>query len=394
MDAKSTPEERRASLERFRAVGQTFADGIASFRDRISTTTSPPNANVPAAPGVGMASENQGGNSQPANETSIENDDNADPQPIQRDVERLQNILFATERRVEAAAREIDILRAENRSLANSHERATRALESVRKEHDTALARASEERGLSDRSSSEIARLRGEVAELERELKRRDDALAVSESRACEDRKRASALERVSMSLRRRVAIAEENFTDASKVQEAIVARESAESNLVEARADAERWRARATAVDSLRDRATRAEQGERDMRQRGAILEREISSRDALIKQGLAERKKLKEFMVKYEQQLDAKDKKVDKLRSLVRNYQTALGRKDNLSDPEFSESGSARSLTWDKDIVAGDNVGAQVCNAYYHHLGYCRSYIYGVRCTFVFTDRAMCMI
>lgn len=363
MDAKSTPEERRASIERFRAVGQTFADGIASFRDRMTTTTRAEHANTPLSPGEGEAISPAPGAAQSACEHGDEDTHgmNESPPPLKKDMERLQNILFATERRVEMANNEVESVRAQHRALASSHERATKALDTLRAEHDGAVSRMRDACERGERATGEMARLRGEVLELERALHSRDDKLHQAERRATTDRNRAAALETVSMSLRRRVAISEEKMVDARTVHDAAVAREHAESELVAAKGETERWRARASATDTVRDRAGRAELAEHDLRKRVSLLEREISSRDVLLKQGLGERKKLKEFMSKYERELDEKDATIAKLRATIASRRRPLTRKDAVSEREVSENGSTRSTTWEKNVSATQTLGTQ---------------------------------
>lgn len=386
-----TQDNHRDSIEQLRAVGQTFVDGLSALRDRVSATTITDSSSETGAqnkPGNSM-SGNSDAVSPMAAETipqesgdahekdqermvssrelpapspgpSISSSPSRSPAELQREVDRLQNMLFATERKLEARAAECTDLKATAGRLGSRHERDMRQLETLRSEVRTARETGDIERERAERAVAEAARLRTELVDVERELARQTAECDELRRVSLGQKQKIAGLERVMMGLRRRVAMADGQVEAAKRAESAVAARHAAESALVEARAQLERFRARVVAVDSLRERATAAEHSERELRDKVALLEREIESKDAVVRQDLAERRKLNEFMIRYEKQLEEKEATISSLRRQLRQLrvpETDLletrwddGRA-NASLP-LSETGSARSLTWDNGV------------------------------------------
>lgn len=237
-----------------------------------------------------------------------------------KDIERLSSLLEASEARGDAAQEEAGRLRAENNSLSEAVERSARLLNSLRTEYDRLRAETAEKVGHGSAALSETVRLRSHVVEIERELQRVMSRAEDASRCYVVEKQKAEALERVCMGLRRRVAIAEEKAQDEKKLQEALMARELAEAQLVEAKVEAERWRARSSAADITRERAETAERLERAQRDKIAALERELDSRESLLRQGMQEGNKLKKYMANYEKELEEKEMSIVRLRGLIK--------------------------------------------------------------------------
>lgn len=238
-----------------------------------------------------------------------------------KDVERLSSLLTASDVRGFAAHDEALRLRTENRSLSEAVERSTRLLNSLRTEYDRLRAETAEKVGEGSSALSERVRLRSHLVEIERELERVNSRAEDAARSYVTEKKKTEALERVCMGLRRRVAIAEEKAQDEKKLQEALMAREAAESQLIESKVEAERWRARSSAADISRERAETAERLEREQRDKVAALGREVTSRESLLRQGLQERHKLKKYMANYEKELEEKEMTIVKLRGVIKH-------------------------------------------------------------------------
>lgn len=362
-------EPRRPSLERLRSVGQSFANNFVALGERVSSISaraanplfdpdkSPPPDSIFASsfqsttdqakpqpqPELQRPPQTQrqlqlelqqqqaqtppqqpafGATAPPLLETGVlDLDSNPSAVELEREVERLRNILFATERRLEALQNEASTLRATNRSLATSNERTNRSLEALRREFDANRNALDDNQRRVHAADAEVARLRADGIELDRETKRARESADEAARNAAEERARAAALERVMMGLRRRVAVAEERGVSADRLHDAVVAREKSEAALVDARAEAERQRARAVGIDVVKERALVAERAERSLREKVVVLRRDVDSRDELLKQAAAERAKFREFMATYEKTIIEKDAKLSKLRRIIRN-------------------------------------------------------------------------
>lgn len=387
----NTRDDHRDSIEQLRAVGQTFVDGLSALRDRVSATTitdSTSETGVQDEPANSM-NGNSGAVSPTTAETiprednranergqgeTISNRDLSTPsrapsassspsrsaEELQREVDRLQNMLFATERKLEARVAECTDLRATVGRHNSRHERDMRQLEMLRREVRAARETGDIEHERAERAVAEAARLRTELVDVEQELARQMSESEELRRAALGQKQKIAGLERVMMGLRRRVAMADGHVDAAKRAESAIAARHAAESALVEARAQLERFRARAVAVDSLRERAAAAEHNERELRDKISLVEREIESKDAVVRQGLAERRKLNEFMIRYEKQLEEKEATISGLRRQLRQIQ-ACGTdliETRLDDGRantglaLSETSSAPSMTWDNDV------------------------------------------
>lgn len=385
------PDKHRDSIEQLRAVGQTFVDGLSALRDRVSATTvtdsssesgaqkdsgNSMSGNSDAVPPMGaetipqesgdahekdqerMASSRE--LSAPSPGTARSSSSFCSPEELQREVDRLQNMLFATERKLEARSAECTDLKATAGRLGSRHERDMRQLETLRSEVRTARETGDIERERAERAVAEAARLRTELVDVERELARQTAECDELRRVSLGQKQKIAGLERVMMGLRRRVAMADGQVEAAKRAESAVAARHAAESALVEARSQLERFRARAVAVDSLRERAAAAERSEHELRDKVALLEREIESKDAVVRQDLAERRKLNEFMIRYEKQLEEKEATISSLRRQLRQLrvpetdllETRLDDGRANASLALSETGSARSLTWDNGV------------------------------------------
>lgn len=296
-----SPEERRASLERLRSVGRSVTESISAFRERMT-----------ASFGDGVASGDRNG-------------DGDDSGPVaavgaRDEAARLATLVAAGGARERELRAALETARAETAAAVRGAERSGRQLAVVRAECDRLAREAEERRAREAGTMSELVRLRGEVCELENELKGLRQAVTAAEGGAREEKRLRGALERVCMGLRRRVAVAEEEAKKGADVDAAVCAKEAAEATLAAAKADVEDMRVRAAAASALKERADAAERAERSLRERVSALEREVDAREVLVRQGAAERNKLKAFMTKYELELDDKEKKLARLRQWVR--------------------------------------------------------------------------
>lgn len=359
MPSKSDDDEQRKSVDRVRAVGQTFANSVFALRDRVVSASGIAEVDsgdrTTTSGGSGMATKVIGTTESPSEGGADATEGGRTK--LERDMERLQNMLFATERQLEAARREADALRMAGEAATTRYERQTRTLEAIRAEIDKTAARAIEAEERASRAEAEVVRLRVDGAEADRETARCTKQVEDAERRAAEELARRNALERVAMGLRRRVALAEDAASKTRGLHDAVAARRAAESALVDARTEAERWRARCVSVDALRERADAAERAERSLRERVNVLEREVESRDALLRQTRAERQKLSQMMGYYERELARKDTKISALRRSVRKLRSRRG--DEGNDVDSLDNDSVHSLSWDRDAppsITGD--------------------------------------
>ncbi|CDF34997.1 unnamed protein product [Chondrus crispus] len=362
IESRSPTQERRASLERLRAVGQTFADGIAAaFREKR-----------PSKPSVDEEAELRPQRNADAIRVAVSNPVPSDEifasavtsrEGSQRkEMDRLQSMLEASEARGDALQEETERLRSENSSLSATVDRSARLLDNMRLDYDRLRAESLEQAGKGSMTVAEAARLRSQVVDTERALRRMTARADDADKRFVEERKKATALERVCLGLRRRVAIAEEKAQDSKRVQDAILARELAEAQLAETKVEAERWRARSSAADVARERAEAAERSERVQRDKISSLERELESREALLKQSMHEKKRLLQNMGIYEKELEKKEMRLARLRSYIeeQRYQQRRSRRHVSADDRFArvmesdndtELGTAASLSIEKD-------------------------------------------
>lgn len=306
----STPPDRRASLERIRAVGQTFAEGIAAIRERVS-------------------------------KPSPERDNGEIASPVSDEHEHRQAALEAAETRADYAETEVIRLRAENDVLRAASDKSARLLEDLRQE----LARLRRDVA----PAADAVRLRVRLAEREKELSEVSDRTRAAEREAAEEGRRRSALERVCIGLRSKAALAEERLKDVGKLQNAELAREEAETRLAELRAEVERLRVKVGAVEVFKERAEASEKCEHGLRDKITAMDRELEQREALVQQGLVERRRLKEFLTRYEREVGEKDRKIMKLRR-------ALRRREQVRDG--SDGGTEVTLSFDRDVAAEEEL------------------------------------
>lgn len=341
--------ERRASLERFRAVGQSFADGLAALRSHVTSNSMPLKSNVvggqpPVERDASFVSPPRGGS---PNQTQ-----SVPPTPFDdaKQFRRLSALLEASETRAEVARHEAQRVRRENEELRLTADRSVRLLSSLRAEYDRLVEERNHKTSKEEEALADTARLRTELVEVERQLQQMSQRSILTDRTLAEKKQKSQALERVCIGLRRRVAVAENKAQDASRMQEAIVARDTAESRLAETRAEAERLRARCAAVDVLKERADAAERAERSLRDKLGALEKEVESREDLLRQGLLERRRLKEYISKYERRLEEKDLKMAKLR------RTSKRSKQTGRAPSSIET-DIQSLETDPGMLFGNN-------------------------------------
>lgn len=237
-------------------------------------------------------------------------------------IERLSALLEAAEARADVANAETENLRRENASLTSAIETSSRLLDNLRNDYDK-LKTQNEIQQQPSRdcvSLAETARLRGQVGQLEREVVRLNQRADDSDKQYVGERRKCVALERVCMDLRRRVALAEEKAVDGKRVEEAVLGREVAEAELAEVKVEIEKWRAKSCAMEVMRERAEGAERAERVQRERVEALEREVESRERLLREAVVERNRLRGYLGKYERELEEKERRLGKLKMLIR--------------------------------------------------------------------------
>lgn len=284
---------------------------------------------------------------------------------LERDVERLQSLLFTTERKLDASRQEVDALRATADSSSLRFDNQTRIIESLRREIDNAASRAADADTRIAQLEAELVRLRADSAEWEREAVRRGDEADQAQQKMAEETVRRTTLERVVMGLRRRVALAEEAASKSQSLKDAVAARRAAESALVDARTEAERMRARLASVDALRERAETAERAERSLRQRFTALEREIEGREGVIRQTRAERQKLTQMMTLYERELAQKEASIAALRrSAPRGRRPATNNMTQGHAGMSSRGGSATDLRVEDDNMSSHSEDSGLSN------------------------------
>lgn len=271
------------------------------------------------------------------------------------DITRLSELLEASEARGDAAQEEMERLRRENASLSSAVERSGRFLTTLRADYDRLKQEGSKRANEDSVAAAETARLRGQVAELERETKRLNERADDSDAKFVAEKKKSAALERVCMDLRRRAALAEEKAENGKRVREANLARELAEAQLAEIKVEAERWRAKSSAAEVARERAEASERTERAQREKIVALERELESREALHRQVALERKKLQAYMSKYERELEEKEAKLAKLRGWIkeRGFKQNKARRRGRTEIEFERALESEDETEGTDIA-----------------------------------------
>lgn len=271
------------------------------------------------------------------------------------DIDRLSALLEASEARGDAAQEAAERLRRENASLNSAVERSARLLTTLRTDYDRLKQESLNDADEDSVAVAETARLRSQVAELERELKRLNERADDSGSKFVTEKKKSAALERVCMDLRRRVALAEEKAENGKRVGEANLARELAEAQLAEIKVEAERWRAKSSAAEVARERAEASERTERVQREKIAALERELGSREALLRQVTLERRKLQAYMSKYERELEEKEAKLAKLRGWIkeRGFKHKKTRHRDRTEIEFERALDSDNETEVTDIA-----------------------------------------
>lgn len=297
-------------------------------------------------------------------------------QPSQDD-ERPDALRRSSQSRDDAAREEADRLLAEKNSIAAELDRTTRLLNTLRDEYDKLRSESSEKEGQGSAALSETVRLRSRVVEVERELEavtaREED---MTRSYIAEKKQR-EALERLCVTLRSKVAVAEGKAQDEKTVQEAVTAREAAEAQVIEAKMEAERWRARSSAVDITRERAEDAERSERLQREKTVALQRELESRELLIRQLLQEKKTLTGYMRNYENELEEKETELARVRSVIKKRWVGNDREDrnhreerdeNVFDSEDeTDVRTSTSLATERDLSRHQDVQVCLCLSFY---------------------------
>eukprot|EP00737_Agarophyton_chilense_P001456 gb/GEZJ01001635.1/.p2 GENE.gb/GEZJ01001635.1/~~gb/GEZJ01001635.1/.p2 ORF type:complete len:465 (-),score=91.60 gb/GEZJ01001635.1/:433-1827(-) len=346
-ESSNSPSDRRASIERFRAVKQTLADGLASIRSHVTSSSMP--SKIPDITEHPSVERDSSFVSPPRENSPNATQVNSTIQLDERQhISRLSTLLEASEARVEAAQHEAKRLRRDNDALRQSVDRSARLLEGMRADYDRVIDERNKKTSKEEEALADAVRLRSELVELERQMQQLSQRATRTEKALAEEKQKSHALERVCMGLRRRVAIAEEKAQDATRLQEAFLARDTAESRLAETRAEAERLRAKCGATDVLRERADAAERSERSLRDRLLALEKEVESREALLRQGLLERRRLKEYITGYERQLEEKDLKIARLRRTAKRSRHV--ERMPMSDDNTSLQTNTNSISVDK--------------------------------------------
>lgn len=325
-----SPEPRRASLERLRAVGQTFTDGIAALRDRVISAPTREHSQSPTD-----EEHSQIGNGEEKMSSSEVTFDEVHPQK--------DSLPIATPE-LESS------LRSQIETLQSASDRTSKLLTSSRTQSDKLRQKLAEENGRANAAFADVARLRTQIVDVEHEMRALNQRADVAERGLVEEQKKTAALERVCMSLRRRAAIAETHAEDAKKMREAVVAREVAETNLAESKAEAEKWRIKSTATDVLRERAEAAERSERTLREKVDTLERELESRESLLRQNIVERRKLKEYMTKYERELEEKERRIVKLKRSMKKPPPMRNRRVRMNPRDFGDIDDHRAMSTDE--------------------------------------------
>lgn len=222
-----------------------------------------------------------------------------------------------------ALFQEIRRLRAEAAEHARAATSATRLLDALRAEHDRMLRDTTGPKALADaRQISELV--------VQREQLRAD--LEASRATLCETEKRAEsrdaahvALERVCIDLRRRLAVAHEHKKMAYQCENAVIAREVAEAALADVKAEIEEMRLELVAAQA-READVDLICAERDgLKTRVKTLERELKARDKLIREADVERSRVSRYLLRYENELHAKELKIHNLSRLVHTSRKA---------------------------------------------------------------------
>ena len=329
-EVMTTPEPRRASLERLRAVGQTFTDGIAALRDRVISGPIREHSQSPT--------DEEGSQIGNGEEKMSSSEVTFDEARTQRESPPI------------ATPELVSSLRSQVESLQSALDRTSRLLTSSRTQSDKFRQKLAEESGRANAAFADVARLRTQIVDVEHEMRNLNQRVDVAERGFVEEQKKSAALERVCISLRRRAAIAETHAEDAKKMREAVVAREIAETSLAECRAEAEKWGIKSTATDVLRERAEAAERSERTLREKVDTLERELESRESLLRQNIVERRKLKEYMTKYERELEEKERRIVKLKRTMKKPPPMRSRRVRMNTRDFGDIDDHRAMSTDE--------------------------------------------
>lgn len=333
-DLAASSPDRRASLDRIRAVGQTFAEGIAAIRQRVSK---PSDVNIDH-----ITPEHTANNLSDSLQSAV----TSPPDPEESNIHSL---------------------RVQNERLRQAANRFEPQYQSLKADYD----RLKEAFDQKERfASNELTRVKVTQLESEKRLQEAHTQLEQVERDRARQSKRASALERVCIGLRSKLAIAEQRARDGDRLQEAVLARETAEIQLAELRAESEQLRVRCSASDVFKERADAAESSERALRDKVGAMARELQSREALLKQSLIEKKKLREYMARYERQLREKELKLGRMR---RSSKRSHGRDaSSVVDSEAETEGSLPTFTMEKDLVADDPlVRLRKTSCFAAHLG-----------------------
>ncbi len=228
--------DRRSSLDRIRDVGKTVAHGLSSLRDQLAS---------------GFAADQDDDEPVASMSAVTEEQENVDKSSMGD----LRTRLAASEERERQLRGTVRALRAERDAQMRAAARANAALTSVQStQPDPAVT---------ERLRNEVERLRGDVARLRTDGVALQRALEAARSRAndslrevAEVTRAKSALERVCMKLRARVAAAEKEARRAAEVDDAVAARDRARAELVDVKAACDEQTARAEDAELKRDEA------------------------------------------------------------------------------------------------------------------------------------------
>lgn len=308
---------RRSSVDRIRDVGKTVADSFATLRQQLATGFTLDQESVERAASMSAVTEEQ---------------ENVDPSPI-RD---LRARLVSSEERERTLRGTIRALRAERDAQTRAAARANAKLQSLKSEVPDI--------GENERMKIEIERLRGDVARLrsdgislQRALERSRSKCTDSLREIADLTKAKSAIERVCMKLRSRVAIAEKEARRASQIDDAIAARDRARAELVVVKAECDEQTARAEDAELKRDEALRrASEAEKN----AEIARNKVISDDDAIVELRRVKRDLKNAMKTIEEQ----DDRIDILREHIRNYSSSS---TSRSKTTSTSSSSRRSRT-----------------------------------------------
>lgn len=218
-----------------------------------------------------------------------------------------------TSSREDALAHEIDRLRAEAAEHARVAASASRLLENLRSEHDRFVRDATGSKAKAD--AKQISELVIQREQLRAELETSQNALLEAEKRLDARNTAHDALERVCMDLRRRLAVAHEHKQKAADHEKAVLAQETAEARLADAKAENDELRVKLAAAKSSTANFDKVCAERSSLKTRVKALERELKARDKFLTNMDAEQARLTRHLSRLESQLHNKEITVQKL-------------------------------------------------------------------------------